>query len=79
MITEARLNHWKPADFVPYLDVVLHAFTPERLMFGSDWPVALLSGSYSDAYNIVADYIRPLGADAERKIFGENACRFYGI
>ncbi len=79
MITEARLNHWKPADFVPYLDVVLNAFTPDRLMFGSDWPVALLSGSYADAYNIVADYIRPLGPEVERKIFGENACQFYGI
>lgn len=79
MITEARLNHWKPADFVPYLDVILHAFTPERLMFGSDWPVALLSGSYVDTYNIVADYLRPLGPDVERKIFGENACKFYGV
>lgn len=79
MITEARLNHWKPADFVPYLDVILHAFTPERLMFGSDWPVALLSGSYVEAYNIVADYLRPLGPEVERQVFGENACRFYGV
>lgn len=79
MITEARLNHWKPTDFVPYLDVILHAFTPERLMFGSDWPVALLSGSYVEAYNIVADYLRPLGPEVERQVFGENACRFYGV
>ncbi len=79
MITEAHHHQWKPADFVPYMDVVLHAFTPERLMFGSDWPVALLSGSYEDAYRLVADYIRPLGPDVERKVFGENACRFYGV
>ena len=79
MITEAKLNQWKPADFVPYLDVILHAFTPERLMFGSDWPVALLSGSYVDAYKLVADYIHPLGPDVERMIFGENACKFYGV
>ncbi|MCC6510176.1 MAG: amidohydrolase family protein [Pirellulaceae bacterium] len=79
MITEAKHRHWKPADFVPYLDVILHAFTPERLMFGSDWPVALLSGSYEETYRLVADYIKPLGDDVERKIFGENACRFYGV
>ena len=79
MITEAKLNQWQPADFVPYLDVILHAFTPDRLMFGSDWPVALLSGRYIDAYQLVADYVRPLGVEGERKVFGENACRFYGI
>lgn len=79
MITEARHGEWKPADFVPYLDVVLHAFTPDRLMFGSDWPVALLSGSYEDAYRLVADYIKPLGAEVEQKIFGDNACHFYGV
>ncbi len=79
MITEAKHHQWKPADFVPYLDVILSAFTPERLMFGSDWPVALLSGSYVDAYNLVADYIRPLGPDVEKMIFSENASKFYGL
>ena len=79
MITEAKHKDWQPAEFVPYLDVVLHAFGPERLIFGSDWPVALLSGTYQQAYELAHEYFKPLGADAERKIFGENACRFYGL
>lgn len=79
MITEAKRQQWNASDFVPYLDAVLNAFTPERLMFGSDWPVVLLSGSYQDAYQLVADYIKPLGAEVEAKVFGENACRFYGV
>lgn len=79
MITEAKHNQWKPSDFGPYLDVVLNAFTPDRLMFGSDWPVALMSGSYQDVYQLVADYIKPLGNEVERKVFGDNACQFYGV
>ncbi len=79
MITEAKHQGWKPADFVPYLDVVLQAFGPDRLMYGSDWPVALLAGTYRQVYQLAADYIKPLGAEAERKIFGENASQFYGL
>lgn len=79
MITEARHNRWEAAEFIPYLDVVLHAFGPERLMFGSDWPVALLSGNYQQVYQLAYDYIKPLGPEAERLVFGENACKFYGL
>lgn len=79
MITEAKHHQWKPADFGPYLDVVLHAFGPDRLMFGSDWPVALMSGNYQQVYQLAHDYFKPLGAEVERKVFGENARRFYGL
>ena len=79
MITEAKHNRWEAAEFGPYLDVVLNAFGPDRLMFGSDWPVALLSGSYQQVYDLVQDYIRPLGPEVERKVFGENASQFYGL
>ena len=79
MITEAKHNRWQAAEFVPYLDVVLNAFGPDRLMFGSDWPVALLSGSYQQAYDLALEYIKPLGPEVERKVFGENACTFYGL
>jgi len=41
MVTEAKWNAWKPADFRPYLDVAFEAFGDDRLMFGSDWPVCL--------------------------------------
>lgn len=77
MVTEAKLNVWRPTDFAPYLDVVLQAFGPDRIMYGSDWPVALLSGSYQQVYDLAADFIRPLGPDAERKFFCDNVANFY--
>ena len=79
MVTEADWQNWQSNDFKPYLDVVFEAFGPDRLMFGSDWPVCLLAGSYDRVLGLAQDYVRRLGADAEAKFFGENAARFYGL
>jgi len=79
MITEADHQGWKPEQLKPYLDVVFEAFGTKRLMFGSDWPVCLLAGSYQQVYGVVDEYTRGL-AEAERVgIFGGNAARFYGV
>jgi L-fuconolactonase len=48
MVTEAPWDTWKPTDLQPYADVVLDAFGPDRVMFGSDWPVCLLAATYAD-------------------------------
>jgi L-fuconolactonase len=77
MVTEARHDGWKAEDFRPYLDVVFAAFGPERLMFGSDWPVCLLAASYAQVHALVADYTRTLSAEQQAAIFGGNAARFY--
>jgi len=79
MVTEADWRGWKPADFAPYLDVVYDAFGPERLMFGSDWPVCLLAASYRQVRELAASYVRAHGPAAEAAIFGGNAVRFYGL
>jgi L-fuconolactonase len=79
MITEADWKSWKPADFTPYLDVVFEAFGPDRVMFGSDWPVALLAGSYRQAFDLAREYVAPLGAQIEAKFFGGNAVKFYQL
>jgi L-fuconolactonase len=79
MITEASWNEWKPADFERYLADVVEAFGPDRLMFGSDWPVALLAGTYRQAYDLVANYVARLGAVAVDQIMGRTACSFYGL
>jgi L-fuconolactonase len=53
MVTEAKWNTWQTNDFVPYVDHIITSFTPQRLMFGSDWPVALLAtSSYSDVVHL---------------------------
>ena len=77
MATEADWNSWLPSDVRPYLDVVFEAFGVERLMYGSDWPVALLAGSYRQTYDLAHEYVAGLGISAERAIFGVNAEHFY--
>ena len=79
MVTEADWQKWKPDDFRPYLDVVFQAFGPDRLMFGSDWPVALLAADYNRAFNLVGDYFGPRGKETSAKVLGLNAADFYKL
>ncbi len=79
LVTEAKWREWREEDFRPYLEVVCEAFGEDRLMFGSDWPVCLLSASYEQVHGLVRDYLRQFPEPARRKIFGENAARFYRI
>lgn len=79
MITEADWRNWQPGDLKPCLDVVFDCFGAERLMFGSDWPVCLLAGSYGRVKEIIAKYTEALPHSAKSDIFGYNAARFYGL
>jgi len=79
LVTEATWGQWKPEDFRPYLDIVLKSFGPDRLMFGSDWPVCLLSASYSQVKQLVTGAVAHLTAEEQAKIFGLNAVAFYGL
>lgn len=79
LITEADWRAWQPDDFKPYLDVIFAAFGSDRLMFGSDWPVCLLAGSYQQVVELMEDYTRGFTTEEKEKIFGLNAARFYGV
>ncbi len=79
MVTEANWQNWRASDFRPYLEIVADAFGPERLMFGSDWPVALLAGTYRQVYDLADNFIQSLGQQFAEPFFGENATRFYGL
>ncbi|MGH9741381.1 MAG: amidohydrolase family protein [Candidatus Acidiferrum sp.] len=79
LVTEADWTHWKAEDFRPYLDVVFEAFGPERLMFGSDWPVCLLAAKYGQVKQLIEGYVQNLSAAHKKNIFGGNAIRFYGL
>lgn len=79
LVTEANWHSWRYEDFAPFLDVVFEAFSPDRLMFGSDWPVCLLAGSYAQVVRIIENYVQRHAPADQRKIFGENALRFYGV
>ena len=79
LVTEADSAHWKADDFKPYLDVVFSAFGPDRLLFGSDWPVCLLAATYRQVKQLVADYVHGFSWSDQQKIFGGNAAQFYGL
>lgn len=79
LITEAAWKEWSPAEFYPYLDVVFQAFGIERLMFGSDWPVIQLSGSYIQWKSLLEKYMEKHLPEERDAVFGLNAQRIYGL
>ncbi len=79
MVTEADWSGWKKADLFPYLDVVFEQFGPDRLLFGSDWPVCLVAADYTQVKTVIEDYLIPWGEEARSKVFGANAVEFYSL
>lgn len=79
MVTEADWENWKPAELKPYVDVALDQFGPDRCMFGSDWPVCILAGSYEAVYNALTECIGALSASEKDRILGGTAAEFYGL
>jgi L-fuconolactonase len=79
LVTEADWQRWRPEELHPYLDVVFEAFGTDRLMFGSDWPVCLLAGSYRQVVELVESYAAHLSPAERDALFGGNAARFYGV
>ena len=79
MVTETAFNQWKYEDFLPFLDVVTEAFGINRIMFGSDWPVCLLSGGYEKVLSIVENYYKEFSEYEINRLMGGNAVDFYKI
>lgn len=79
LFTEAAWKQWSPADFYPYLDVVFEAFGVDRLLFGSDWPVILVSGMYVQWKSLLEKYMEDYKEKDRQKVFGENAVGFYSL
>lgn len=79
MITEADWENWKTADLKPYVDVVLEAFGPERCMYGSDWPVCELAGTYQQVFNALKECVSELSETEQSRIMGGTASQFYGL
>lgn len=79
MITEADWQNWKPADLKPYVETALEAFGPERCMYGSDWPVCELAGTYEQAFHALKEVLGPISETESAAIFGGTAEKFYGL
>lgn len=72
---------WRVASLAPYLDVVLDAFGPDRLAFGSNWPVVNIAASYAGWWSVLQEMLWPydLSEAARAAIFAGNAARFYRL
>ena len=80
MVTEAKWNVWKTQDFALYVDHIIESFTPKRLMFGSDWPVALLaSSSYSEVVQLAEDLTAKFSETENELFWAKNALSAYKI
>lgn len=79
MATEANHQRWTAADLAPYFDVVLESFGPKRIMFGSDWPVLLLAGSYQGWVSVVEDAVGGLTDGEQERIWSGTASEVYGL
>jgi len=79
MVTEASWTSWTVDDLRPYVEVVLTAFGPERVMFGSDWPVCLLAASYDQVVEAAEQLTAGLSPEEREAVFGGTARRVYQL
>lgn len=78
LVTEASAS-WTAEDLYPYVDHVLSTFTPDRTMWGSDWPVVRLRCEYEEWYAIAKKLTDQLHATERARIFGGTAREFYRL
>ncbi|TFV94302.1 amidohydrolase [Algoriphagus kandeliae] len=79
LITEADWKKWKKEQILPYLEIALELFGPNRLMFGSDWPVCLVTGKYESVWRLIDDFTSTLSLQEKDQILGLTAMKFYKI
>ncbi|QHC22002.1 amidohydrolase family protein [Streptomyces sp. GS7] len=79
LVTEADWAAWRPQQILPYARHVLDAFGPDRVMFGSDWPVCTLAADYEDVVALAESATCHLTAGERAAVFGGTAGRVYGI
>jgi L-fuconolactonase len=79
MVTEAEYQAWTEPQLRRYFDVVLEAFGPKRLMFGSDWPVCLVACGYERWLALIRSFVGELSPDEQARIMGGTAIEAYKL
>ena len=79
VITRADHQRWQPAELRPYLDFVLDTFGPERVLYGSDWPVLTLAAHYEQWVDVLQAAVSARPAAEQQKLFSENARAVYRL
>jgi predicted TIM-barrel fold metal-dependent hydrolase len=78
IVVQAR-ERWTPEDLAPVINHCLNAFGPDRVMFAGDWPVCTLKATYRQWVEALRTIVRERPAAEQRKLFHDNAARFYGL
>jgi predicted TIM-barrel fold metal-dependent hydrolase len=80
LVTEADPQNWKPEDLQPYVEHALNAFGEDRVVYGGDWPPVLTANTpYARWFDTLDTLTSGLSPQAKRKLFGDNARRFYRL
>jgi L-fuconolactonase len=79
LVTEASWTGWRRSNLEPYVKIALDVFGPDRLMFGSDWPVCLLAAGYQEVFDTTVAIVSEFGSDTLDSILGRCAVRTYGL
>lgn len=79
VVTEANWKQWNLESLDPYLDAVVEAFGPERILAGSDWPVCLVACGYAQWFRVLEQYLGGFSQTERDAIFGGNAERIYRL
>ncbi len=77
--TAANPRAWSAADLRPYVEHALACFSPERCMFGSDWPVSTLGGAYERILAETRTALDGASSDAVAWVLGRTADAFYRL
>ena len=79
IITEADYKKWNIQDLIPYMNIVLEAFGTKRIMYGSDWPVCLVAGNYTQVLNVAKKFSEQLSKEEQNDFFYHNAQKIYQL
>jgi L-fuconolactonase len=79
VVTEADVNAWAVDHIEPYIRRALDAFGPDRVVFGSDWPVVTLAASYKRWLEALDDIVSDLDSTTRRSLYHANAAAFYRL
>jgi len=78
-IASSTKGAWKVDDLAPLINHTMDSFGPDRVMFGGDWPVCTLAATYKEWVESLKQVVQSRSEEQQKKLFHDNAVRFYGL
>lgn len=79
IVASAKPKEWSAEDLAPVINHTMKVFGPDRVMFGGDWPVCTLAATYKQWVDALKEIVKDRKDDEQRKLFHDNAVKFYGL